>query len=717
MAAKVMTDLELRLSANVAELKKGLAQANKTISGFQKQSESFNKKVTSAFKGVGAAIAGAFALRAIKGYVVEAARLASEVKGVEQGFKSLDNSTKVLEKLKKATRGTVTEMELMKQAIKAENFEIPMDALAAGLEFATKRAAQTGESVDYLVNSFVTGLGRKSVLILDNLGISALRLKEEMAATGQTMEQAVIKVVNEELAKMGDVILTDSQKIAQFNTKLEESKTRFGELILKGVIPFVEAGSKILDSLNNQDKALTKQRDGISTLIKAATNAAASEDTRRYAIEKLNSEYGDYIGYIDAEKISNEDLLAILDKVNLSYTEKLKGLQIQKALNSLTKEEEKNLNKSLKLLLALESANANLYKQKALVAEGAITEESEEYKKAIFYVDLYTKKLGEREDLGNRLATQIVEQTKALEEQQDVIDKTDIVVENKTKKVEEEVEATGILAQLDNQINDLKEKQYQASEKELGAINDQITALEKKKSLLLESTAEVQTTSGPIDPTGLSSPLGDIKMDEIKPLNIPITVDKDTFLDNLTELGEGVQSWLEENGAIISAGFDAAFAAVDALSTLTEARMNRELAAVGNNEEAKDKIRQKYAKKQKKLAVANAIIQGALAVVTALGGSPPPLNFILAALVAAAAAAQVAAIVSTPLAKGGLAYGETFATVGEYPGARSNPEVIAPLNKLQNLLGNTLQGEVVFRMEGTELVGVLKNYDNKINAY
>lgn len=41
------------------------------------------------------------------------------------------------------------------------------------------------------------------------------------------------------------------------------------------------------------------------------------------------------------------------------------------------------------------------------------------------------------------------------------------------------------------------------------------------------------------------------------------------------------------------------------------------------------------------------------------------------------------------LAKGGLAFGETMATVGEYPGAKSNPEVISPLSDLQDILAKS----------------------------
>jgi hypothetical protein len=65
----------------------------------------------------------------------------------------------------------------------------------------------------------------------------------------------------------------------------------------------------------------------------------------------------------------------------------------------------------------------------------------------------------------------------------------------------------------------------------------------------------------------------------------------------------------------------------------------------------------------------------------------------------------------TPFAAGGIVSGPTAALVGEYPGARTNPEVIAPLNKLQNMLG----GNVTFSISGDNLVGTL-NRANKTRA-
>jgi hypothetical protein len=51
------------------------------------------------------------------------------------------------------------------------------------------------------------------------------------------------------------------------------------------------------------------------------------------------------------------------------------------------------------------------------------------------------------------------------------------------------------------------------------------------------------------------------------------------------------------------------------------------------------------------------------------------------------------------LAKGGLAFGPTLAMVGDNKGAASDPEVIAPLSKLEAMLGKD---------DNREVVGVLK---------
>ena len=70
----------------------------------------------------------------------------------------------------------------------------------------------------------------------------------------------------------------------------------------------------------------------------------------------------------------------------------------------------------------------------------------------------------------------------------------------------------------------------------------------------------------------------------------------------------------------------------------------------------------------------------------------------------------------TAFANGGIVSGPVNALVGEYPGAKSNPEVIAPLNKLKNIIGEqgggnnmNVSGEFVVR--GQDLVVALQKAD------
>jgi tape measure domain-containing protein len=67
-------------------------------------------------------------------------------------------------------------------------------------------------------------------------------------------------------------------------------------------------------------------------------------------------------------------------------------------------------------------------------------------------------------------------------------------------------------------------------------------------------------------------------------------------------------------------------------------------------------------------------------------------------------------------ANGGIVSGPTLGLMGEYAGARSNPEVIAPLSKLKDLLGNSSGsigvGEI--KLRGEDLYIMLQRYNNRV---
>jgi hypothetical protein len=68
----------------------------------------------------------------------------------------------------------------------------------------------------------------------------------------------------------------------------------------------------------------------------------------------------------------------------------------------------------------------------------------------------------------------------------------------------------------------------------------------------------------------------------------------------------------------------------------------------------------------------------------------------------------------TPFANGGIVSGPTMGLMGEYPGAKSNPEVVAPLDKLKNLIGGSGAGTLEARISGNDLL-ILMNKAQRNN--
>lgn len=212
----IIGSIFVRLGLKSDEFSKGIKQSEGQLSSF--------KGVVGK---IGGAIAGAFTVDKIVQFTKEAYKLAGQAQGVYNAFSRL-NRPGLLNDLKEATRGTIDELQLMQTAVRANNFKIPLDQLATYLRFATDRAIETGESVDYLVNSLVLGIGRKSPLILDNLSISTVRLREELAKTGD-MAKAVGNIIEEEMKKGGDAIETSAVKTQKLGAAWKNFMTSVGD--------------------------------------------------------------------------------------------------------------------------------------------------------------------------------------------------------------------------------------------------------------------------------------------------------------------------------------------------------------------------------------------------------------------------------------------------------------------------------------------------------
>lgn len=176
--------------------------------------------------------------------IQQSIELARQGEGIRVAFERL-NKPGLLDNLKEATHGTVSEIELMKQAIKFENFKLPLEDLATYLAFAQQKAKDTGESIDFLVTSIVNGLGRQSKQILDNLGISAAELTKRMNE-GADMTKAVADIIREEMEKAGDYVETAADRAARASAQATDKMEALGQK----AIPVAEEWSKVWNEIS-----------------------------------------------------------------------------------------------------------------------------------------------------------------------------------------------------------------------------------------------------------------------------------------------------------------------------------------------------------------------------------------------------------------------------------------------------------------------------------
>ena len=183
------------------------------------------------------------AISKTKEMVDEGIEMAKSADGISHAFERL-NRPDILDKLREATHGTVNDVELMKAAVQAKDFRLPLDQLGKYLEFAQLKASQTGQSVDYMTQSIITGLGRKSLMILDNLGISAAQVKEEMAKGGD-MATAVGRIIEQKLAAQGEHYEDAAEREKRAITEVQNAQKELGDEML----PLAEKGSSMWQTI------------------------------------------------------------------------------------------------------------------------------------------------------------------------------------------------------------------------------------------------------------------------------------------------------------------------------------------------------------------------------------------------------------------------------------------------------------------------------------
>lgn len=217
-----------------------------------------------------AELAGSF-LKKMTGSISEtidkSVELAEAADGVAHAFEKIGTAD-YLQELRAATKNTVSDIELMKAAVKAKDFRIPLEDLGKYLSFAQLKAQQTGQELDYMVDSIVTGLGRQSPQILDNLGLSAAEISEKTKETGDFMK-GVAKIVEKNLAQAGETYISAADRATQRTVDLQNAQLALG----KALVPIKEEFSDIYGQIQvgtiKAIKYLVDHRETLVLLTKA----------------------------------------------------------------------------------------------------------------------------------------------------------------------------------------------------------------------------------------------------------------------------------------------------------------------------------------------------------------------------------------------------------------------------------------------------------------
>jgi len=241
------------------------------------------------------------------------------------------NSSKLLKDLQDASKGTVSNLDLMTNSNQALALGIDQNKLPELLKISGALGQQTGRSVTEAFGDITRGIGRQSPLILDNLGIiidsnaaydtyakkigksaSELTVAEQKTA----FLNAVIEQGNKKYAESGGLIETTEVKLARLTTSYDNFKQKVGTGL-------INVGTKLLDWFSGLGEKIKPMTDKMLPELKSAWSGLFSEFGGG---NKILSTLSDIIGkYII---ISIKIMLTLLTGLALVVRENILGFKI-----------------------------------------------------------------------------------------------------------------------------------------------------------------------------------------------------------------------------------------------------------------------------------------------------------------------------------------------------------------------------------------------------
>lgn len=535
-----------------------------------------------------------------------------------------------------------------------------------------------------------------------------------------------------ELKKELDATNKKLDKLQDNSSKSIASIQKSALAAVAGIAAAFKTAEKIFKSTQTSGDLLEKKIAGIKEVAATVAQGLANLDfsVSLIAAKRAAEEYAAALDDLGDRKRSVE----IISAKNNNEVAKLKG-----QLRDTTLSEEKRLEVS-KRIQEIAQEEFDLRKQIAVQALDAINNKtSTKYK-----IDLETAKLLQTyvEDYArfNRDQQDALNNAMAAQKKLDFFEKNTLDFKykegKKYKKLLEEVnQATAKVPEelqkyiaLYRPINDLSDKErdnigqiikdwYNANTAIQNYLNT-AERVEKKIGDITEKTEQI-VRMAPVTPISTSN----IVMPRVAP-----AIDTTTLAEPPVKVLEDWQWFIDELNDIIASGLQ------NVVSTLSEGLGALVVEGKSSLPKLATSLLGAFTRILDQLsAIAFGVAFGIKAIKKALTSLNPALA--LAAGIALAAlsglvkagisaladksssgAGSTSNVAFGNFADGGVVYGETIARVAEYSGARTNPEIIAPLDRLKTILGDS-GGKVEFEIRDDVLYGILNRRGRRVSSY
>ena len=261
----------------------------------------------------------------------------SKLNSMKASFDSLSrgamDSQKALEDLKNATNNTMSEFDLLQQANNALVLGVAKtsEEMSEMFDIAQRLGRALGRDTRSSVESLITGIGRQSRLMLDNIGI-IVKTKDAYAVYAQELNKTVDALTESEQkqAFLNATLESARQKVNLVGQETRNAQSRFEEFTASLENAGATIGNSLTPLMVSLARAGTFVTNSFSSIMQSMFGLEIAEERQLTLLRELSSAMQNNI-----IELQNRDKVITATIENIKKTSKEALEEEQKAVQSL----------------------------------------------------------------------------------------------------------------------------------------------------------------------------------------------------------------------------------------------------------------------------------------------------------------------------------------------------------------------------------------------